>query len=117
MKLPMLFLALVAMMIAADPTGVWKAEYTTPNGDQRTSTFHLKAEGDKLTGKVVTTRGETEIKNGTIKGDDVAFDVVRNFNGNEFTMKYAGKVEADEIKMKVSFGEDRTMDVVAKRTN
>ena len=45
---------------AADPTGVWKADYTTPNGAQRSSTFHLKGDGEKLTGKVVSQMGESE---------------------------------------------------------
>ena len=64
--------AFAAASFAADPTGVWKTEFQTPN-------------------------------------------VVRNFNGNEFTINYAGAVTGDEIKMKMSFGGDRTMDVVAKR--
>lgn len=107
--------ALAVAAFAADPTGVWKAEYTSPDGNQRTSTFHLKAEGDKLTGKVVGATGEVPIKDGVVKGDDVSFSVVRNFNGNDVTIKYSGKVSADEIKMKASFGEDRTMDMVAKK--
>jgi hypothetical protein len=116
MVLKSLFMAAVLAVaaFAADPTGVWKAEYTTPNGAQRTSTFHLKADGEKLTGKVVSQMGESEIKEGSVKGDDVSFSVVRNFNGNEVTMKYTGKVSADSIQMQVSFG-DRTMDMVAKK--
>ena len=116
MFLKSLFMAamLAIAALAADPTGVWKADYTTPNGTQRSSTFHLKADGEKLTGKVVSQMGESEIKDGSVKGDDVSFSVVRSFNGNEVTMKYTGKVSADSIKMQVSFG-DRTLDMVAKK--
>jgi hypothetical protein len=104
---------LTVAAFAADPTGVWKADYTTPNGTQRSSTFHLKADGEKLTGEVVSQMGESEIKDGSVKGDDVSFSVVRSFNGN-VTMKYSGKVSADSIKMQISFG-DRTLDMVAKK--
>jgi hypothetical protein len=118
MFLKSLFLtaALAVASFAADATGVWKAEYQTPNGDTRTSTFHLKADGAKLTGKIVSQMGEVEIKDGKVEGDNVAFSVVRNFNGNEMTINYAGAVSADEMKLKMSFGGgDRTMDMVAKR--
>jgi len=104
-----------AMMVcAADASGVWKAEYTTPDGTARQSTFHFKADGGKLTGKVVSQMGEAEIKDGTVKGDDVTFSVVRNFNGEEFTLKYEGKVTGDEMKLKVQFNEN-SFDIVAKR--
>ena len=43
--------------------------------------------------------GETEIKDGAVKGDNVTFSVVRNFGGNEFTIKYTGKVSTNEMKM------------------
>ncbi|HYP07012.1 MAG TPA: hypothetical protein VER03_12340 [Bryobacteraceae bacterium] len=107
--------ALAVASFAADATGVWKAEYETPNGT-RTSEFHLKAEGEKLTGKLVTPMGETALKEGTVKGDNVNFSVVRNFQGNEITITYAGAVAGDEMKLKMTFGGgDRTMDIVAKR--
>jgi hypothetical protein len=118
MFLKSLFLtaALAVASFAADATGVWKAEYQTPNGDTRTSTFHLKADGAKLTGKLETPMGETEIKDGKVEGDNITFSVVRNFNGNEMTINYAGAVAAEEIKLKATFtGFDRTMEMVAKR--
>ena len=35
---------------------------------------------------MVTPMGETDIKDGTVKGDNVTFSVVRNFGGNEVTI-------------------------------
>lgn len=116
LKTLVLTVALAVASFAADATGVWKAEYQTPNGDTRTSEFHLKADGEKLTGKLVTPMGETEIKDGAVKGDNISFSVVRNFQGNDMTITYKGAVAADEIKMTMAFGGgDRTMDMVAKR--
>jgi hypothetical protein len=106
--------ALAVASFAADATGVWKADYTSPDGNQRTSTFHLKADGDKLTGKVVSATGEAEIKDGVVKGDDISFTVIRNFNGSEFTIKYTGKVSTNEIKLEAMFGQNK-IDIVAKR--
>jgi len=106
---------LAVAAFAADPTGVWKADYTSPDGNQRTTTFHLKAEGEKLTGKLVSAMGESPIQEGSVKGDDVSFSVVRNFNGNDVTIKYTGKVSGNEIKMKATFGGDLTMEMVAKK--
>ncbi len=94
--------------------GVWKADYTTPDGTARTSTFYLKGQGEKLTGKMVSPMGEAEIKDGAINAGGISFSVTRNFNGNEFTLKYAGKVAGDELKLQVSFNEN-TFDIVAKR--
>ena len=45
-------------------------------------------------------RGDTPISEGKIKGDEISFVVVRNFNGNEMKMNDAGKVEGGELKMK-----------------
>ena len=101
---------------AADVNGKWKAEFQTPNGDTRTSVFTFKAEGEKLTGTVESQRGTVEIQEGRTSGDDVSFVVIRNFNGNDFKMKYKGKISGDEIKMKVEIGDsDRIFEMTAKR--
>src|SRR5688572_1006691 len=104
MKSLFLTAALAVASFAADATGVWKAEYQNQNGETRSSTFHLKADGAKLTGKIVSQMGESEIKDGKVEGDNVTFTVVRSFNGQDFTINYAGAVSADEMKLKMSFG-------------
>jgi len=109
-----LMLGCALMLCAAGVDGVWKADYTTPDGTARQSTFHLKSDGAKLTGKVVGQTGEAEIKDGAIKGDDLTFSVTRSFNGQDFTLKYAGKVAGDELKLKVSFNENE-FEILAKR--
>jgi len=76
----------------------------------------LKAEGEKLTGTVAGGRGESEIKDGKIKGSGISFTVIRNFGGNEVTVKYNGKVTGDAIQFKVEAGE-RSYDMTAKRVS
>ena len=92
-------------------------------GQERTLTLTLKTEGEKLTGKLSSPgrQGnvmETEITEGKIKGDEVSFTVVREFNGNKMTSKYNGKVTADTIKGKVETdrqGQAQSRDWEAKR--
>ena len=48
------------------------------------------------------------------KPSDVTFSVTRSFNGQDFTLKYAGKVAGDELKLKVSFNENE-FEILAKR--
>jgi FKBP-type peptidyl-prolyl cis-trans isomerase 2 len=76
----------------------------------------LKADGEKLTGTVASNRGESEIKDGIIKGSDVTFSVVRNFGGNDVTVKYKGKLAGDTIQFKVEAGE-RSYEMTAKRVS
>lgn len=118
MKIRLLILAAVsaAAILAADVTGTWKASFTTPDGQTRENTIKLKADGEKLTGSISSPRGESEFKDGSIKGDDISFNVVRNFGGNEMTFKYKGKVSGDQIKFNVEAGE-RSFEMTAKRAN
>ena len=107
-------LALAATsLFAADVTGKWVGTMQTPNGD-REMVMNLKADGDKLTGKVSGMRGDTDITDGKVSGDNVSWVVVRNFNGNEMRQEYKGKVTGAEMKLSISFGE-RTMEVTAKK--
>jgi hypothetical protein len=101
-----------------DPNGTWKWTTTGQNGQSRESTLTLKTEGDKLTGKVSGRNGDTDIKEAMLKGDEISFQVTREFNGNSITQKYHGKISGDTIKGKIEFdrnGEAQSRDWDAKR--
>ena len=85
-----------AAIWAADVTGKWTADMQTPNGNTMTMTMNLKADGDKLTGTVSGRRGDTDISDGRIDGDNISFKVVREFNGNQMTQTYKGHVDGDD---------------------
>src|SRR5947207_7784363 len=97
----------------ADPTGTWT--WSAPGrggagggggagGQARTVTAKLKADGDKLTGKVSMggrqggQARDVDIEHGKIEGDEVSFQVTREFNNNKMTSKYHGKLSGDTIK-------------------
>ena len=99
-------MGLVNVARADDATGTWK--WTSMFGNNSIeSTAKLKQEGDKLTG-VYVGRNNTEspIEEGTIKDNVVSFKIVREFNGNKFTMKYSGTLSGETIKGKTSFDRD-----------
>ena len=110
--------ALALPVQAADATGKWKAEFDTQVGVQK-YTFDLKAEGEKLTGKATYERmgqkGEAELKDGKVSGDDISFVEMLDFQGSPVPIAYAGKVSADEIKFTRKVGDFATEDFVAKR--
>jgi len=101
---------------AADINGKWHAEYTTPDGQARQTTFTFKVEGETLTGTAASAMGEVPIQDGKASGDTVAFSITRNFNGNDMKINYKGKVEGDEMKLNVTItGMDAAFDITAKR--
>ena len=102
----------------ADPNGTWKWSFTGQNGQTRESILKLKLEGDKLTGTISGRGGETAIEEAKIKGEDISFQVTREFNGNKVVTKYTGKVSGDTIKGKSESqrdGQPQTRDWVAKK--
>lgn len=105
-------LLLGAVALAADINGKWKADFTTPDGTQRSNTFTFKTDGEKLTGTVAGTQDETPIQNGTVRGDEISFTAERPFG--KFT--YKGKISGSEIKLKVEFNE-QSFEITAKRVS
>lgn len=108
---------LAAMTWAADVTGKWTGEMAGRNGQKREVSLNLKADGDKLTGSMGGRMGDTDISDGKIDGDNISFDVVREFNGNSMKLHYTGKVSGDEIHFTVTRegGEGQGMEFTAKR--
>ena len=89
-------LALVVSAWAADVTGKWVAQIEGRQGTTET-TFNFKVDGTTLTGTMASQRGEDEISEGKVEGDEISFVVVRSFGENEIKLLYKGKVAGDEI--------------------
>ncbi|MFN0101655.1 MAG: hypothetical protein ACKV2U_06135 [Bryobacteraceae bacterium] len=105
--------ALVAA--AADVTGKWIAQVPGRDGQTREVVYNLKSEGAKLSGTMSGPQGnEIAINDGKIDGDNVAFSVKLEFNGNSMVRNYTGVVAGDEIKMK-SQTQRGAQEFVAKR--
>ncbi len=125
MKKLLLLLGLAAALPAAslsiaaeNATGSWKWTFTTQNGDAIESTAKLKQEDGKLTGTVTGRLGEAEISEGTVKGEDVAFKIKREREGQTFVVQYKGKIAGDKLVGKIELdreGQSRSWDWEAKR--
>jgi len=101
MTLGLLFACYVAAWAAAID-GKWTGQVQGPQGAMDI-TIVLKADGEKLTGTLINQLGEAAIKDGSIKGDVVAFKVEREFQGTKFTVVYKGKLTGDELKLTRTF--------------
>jgi hypothetical protein len=91
---------------AAAVDGKWTWMQRGQGGTETAVVLELKSDGEKLTGTLTRGDMKSEIKDGTIKGADVAFAVVREFNGNQITIKYKGKLDADKITGTTAFVRD-----------
>jgi len=100
-----MILGMSGAALAADINGKWTAEVQGRNGTA-IQTLVLSASGNNLTGSFEGARGgAVDISDGTIDGNKVAFKVVREFNGNQFTQQYKGTLsEAGELDLSVSMG-------------
>jgi hypothetical protein len=83
--------------LAADPTGTWKWTTHSPNGEIET-TLRLESKEGKLAGAYSNQFGDTAISNASLQDDVIAFDVVRDFGGSKYVIKYHGKLDGDTIK-------------------
>jgi hypothetical protein len=116
-RLLLVFSLLAIAVFAADVSGKWTADVQGRGGNSITVTFNLKADGNNLTGTVSGPRGETNISNGKVDGDNVSFDLVREFNGNTMTSHYTGTLTGDTLNLKVQGPRGNTRELSAKRAS
>lgn len=115
-------LALAALLVtlgtvtalAADVSGKWTADVQGRNGTQ-TITFEFHVDGSTLTGKVTTPRGESDISNGKIDGDNITFGQTMSMGGNDMTITYTGKIDGDTIKFTRAMGSRPATEFTATR--
>lgn len=95
-----LFLLLATAAWAADVTGTWKGDLSSPDGSTFTLTYTFKQDGAKLTGTVLGPQGDPlPLDNGKVDGDKISFSVKVDFNGGT-TFSSEGTINGDEIVLK-----------------
>jgi len=112
--LALLLFSAAVSALAADISGQWTATFDTQVGEQH-YVYTFKVDGEKLTGTAKSDNGTSEIQNGTVKGDEVSFVENLNYQGQQLTINYTGKVSGDQIHFTrevVGFGKE---ELVAKR--
>jgi hypothetical protein len=105
----------MAPLAAADITGKWTASFETQIGTQ-SYTYDFVVKDSKLTGKMKSNLGESDVLDGKIDGDKVSFGELLKFEGMEIKITYTGTVvSADEIKFTRQVADFATEELVAKR--
>jgi len=90
-------LAAAVVLAAANVTGEWEMTVKTPQGD-RVRPITFTQDGEKLTVKSTGRNGQEMVSEGTVKGNDIEWTVVRTApDGSEMKMVYKGKIEGDKI--------------------
>ena len=103
-----------------DPTGTWEWSTKSPSGEI-TTTLKLEVQDGKIAGVYSNQFGNTTISNASLQDDVISFDVVRDFGGQKYVVKYHGKMEGDTISGTIEApghdgGEAVKLDWNAKRT-
>jgi hypothetical protein len=85
---------------AADPVGTWKIEYSI--GDQqRTATFTIKKDGDKLAGTMDwPDQKDAKLKDVKLKDKELTFSAVRELGDNKIPIDYKFTIDGDKLKGK-----------------
>ena len=91
-----------AAQTSTSVTGEWDASMNTPGGP-RPFKLIFKVDGEKLTGTVKRASGDVPLQ-GTVKGSDISFAYTINYNGNDLTLSFTGKITGDTISGTISFG-------------
>ena len=106
--------AVGAAAYAGSASGKWTAAIDTQIGIQN-YTYDFKVDGEKLTGSAKSQFSESQLAEGSVKGDEVSFVENLKFEGQEVRVVYKGKIAGDEIKFNRQVGEFASEDFVAKR--
>ena len=88
---------------ASSISGVWDFKVETQAGSG-TPVLTFKQDGENLSGNYKGQLGEASVT-GTVKGGDVKFSFKINFQGQDFTVVYTGKIDGNSMKGTAALGE------------
>ncbi len=118
MRIAFIFLALLCAAgsaLAADVTGNWKGQFTSPNGDKSDVQFKFKQDGAKLTGTAIGPQGDpVEITEGKVDGETLTFILEVKMNGG-MKISNSGKISGDSIDLQVHLGEQSPITIKLTR--
>ena len=115
MKRVILILCCALTATAADVSGIWKLAYSSENGLKREAMLDLKVEGGQLTGVLSSERGKAPISKGTIRGDEITFDLVRDARYDVITVHYKGRIEGGAMKLTMQYGKREPVPVTGRK--
>lgn len=105
-----MLLCLAVPVLAADIDGKWVGQVAGQTGGWVDLTFVFKADGDKLTGALVSEFGERKIEDGKIKGNQLSFTI----QTGQFPIYNKATIDGDAINLIESINGDE-LTVALKR--
>jgi alpha-galactosidase len=103
MKAIRCLLLTAALAGAADLAGTWTFETVQQSGPnvhlRRMTMYVFKTDGNKFTGTYATLTDRREIINGTIDGNQVAFETHAEFDPPDRNTPFKGELAGDELKI------------------
>ena len=114
LRLLLLTVFCLASVFAAAIDGKWTATYET-QGNSITTTWDIKSDGNKLTGKASSSFGDRDITDGKIEGNTVSWTENIDAGGAAIKVVCKGTLNGDEIKLTRTVGEFGSTEVTAKR--
>jgi len=95
-------------------TGDWEMTMETRRGET-IRTISFVQEGEKLTVTMEGFQGEDITGEGTIKGNELEWTILRSTPRGEFSMAYTGQVDGDTMTGEVQMGQRGSNEWTAKR--
>jgi len=114
MKTAACFLASLCLAFAADPASVagkWKVAANAPDGQTYQVALIIQNDTGKLSGKVVSERGEMPLEDVAVSGNDLTFKLVLNSGAIPFKLT----VDGDTLKGTLATPDGSSGTVTGKR--
>ena len=99
---------------AADPTGSWKLSVHTSQGEHEIG-LTINRKGSAITGTLEGPEGPSQIRNATIEGNRLRFDVTISHGGNTLEGAFSGTIDGDSISGAITVGSMGSFDFSGAR--
>jgi imidazolonepropionase-like amidohydrolase len=99
---------------AADPSGTWRISVHTPQGDHDVN-LTVSRQGNAITGTLQGPEGPSQIRNATLEGNRLRFEVTINVGGDSLECVFSGMIEGDSIAGAITAGSMGSFDFSGAR--
>jgi len=97
-------MGVLAPAVQTDVSGAWELVLETPRGEM-TSTLRFVQDGENLKVSMTGPRGRETTGEGSIKGSDIQWSIVRSTARGEFTVVYKGTVQGGTMSGQAEIGD------------
>lgn len=94
--------AICIAAVFADLNGKWLGNVVTPDGQEITLTYNIKADGEKLSGTGESDGNTVNLDEGVLKGDDFTFKIT---SSDGVVIPHSGKyyAQGDSVSLNIDY--------------